>query len=160
MVIAVASGKGGTGKTTIAVSLAQYLAEQGEYPVLLSDADVEAPNAHLFLSPQFSERKEVNQYVPRVDLERCSGCGTCAEVCQFNAIVMLKDKPRVFPSLCHGCGSCTLQCPDQAIEELPRQIGMLERGKTKPDLDLRQGLLNEGEPLAVPVITALKNWQG
>jgi MinD superfamily P-loop ATPase len=159
MVIAVASGKGGTGKTTIAVSLAQYLAENGDFPVLVSDADVEAPNAHLFLKPRFSEKADVNQYIPRVDDALCSGCGICADVCQFNAIVLLKDKPKVFPALCHGCGSCTLQCPEQAIEEIPRMIGRLDRGLSTDDLLLRQGLLNQGEPMAVPVIAALKKWE-
>lgn len=159
MVIAVASGKGGTGKTTIAVSLAQYLAEGGGFPVLVSDADVEAPNAHLFLKPRFSEKADVNQYIPRVDNALCSGCGICADVCQFNAIVLLKDKPKVFPALCHGCGSCTLQCPERAIEEVPRTIGRLDRGLSADDLLLRQGLLNEGEPMAVPVIAALKKWE-
>jgi MinD superfamily P-loop ATPase len=159
MIIAVASGKGGTGKTTIAVSLAQYLADQGEIPVMISDADVEAPNAHLFLNPCFSDSEGVDQYVPLVDPDLCSGCGVCADVCQFNAIVVLKDKPRVFPSLCHGCGSCTRQCPEGAIEEIPRTIGRLDRGLSADDLVLRQGLLNEGEPMAVPVIAALKKWQ-
>ena len=160
MVIAVASGKGGTGKTTIAVSLAQYLSEQREFPVLISDADVEAPNAHLFLKPDFSEYKEVSLPVPGVDQDLCTSCGTCADVCQFNAIVLLKDQPRVFPSLCHGCGSCTLQCPEGAIQEIPRPIGRLDRGLSPGELHLRQGILNEGEPLAVPVIAALKKWQG
>lgn len=159
MIIAVASGKGGTGKTTIAVSLAQFLADLGEFPVLISDADVEAPNAHLYLSPQFSESAGVDQYVPQVDPDLCSGCGVCADVCQFNAIILLKEKPKVFPSLCHGCGSCTLQCPEGAITETPRTIGRLDRGLSAGDLVLRQGLLNEGEPMAVPVIAALKKWQ-
>lgn len=158
MVIAVASGKGGTGKTTLAVSLAQFLAEQGEFPVLVSDADVEAPNAHLFLKPDLSEQITVDQYVPQVDLDSCSACGTCAEVCQFNAIILLKDTPKVFPSLCHGCGSCALQCPEGAIQEIPHPIGKLERGPSSSALFLRQGLLNEGEPMTVPVISALKKW--
>jgi MinD superfamily P-loop ATPase len=80
MVIAVASGKGGTGKTTIAVSLAQFLAQRGEFPILISDADVEAPNAHLFLNPKFSEWKDVNQFVPQVNQDLCTGCGICADV--------------------------------------------------------------------------------
>lgn len=159
MIIAVASGKGGTGKTTVAVSLAQFLSEGGEFPVLITDADVEAPNAHIFLKPDFKEHKEVNQLVPQVNQDFCNGCGICADVCQFNAIVLLRNKPKVFPALCHGCGSCTLQCPENAIEEIPHPIGRLDRGSSNADLRLRQGLLNEGEPMAVPVITALKKWQ-
>jgi MinD superfamily P-loop ATPase len=158
MVIAVASGKGGTGKTTIAVSLARFLAQQASVPVLLSDADVEAPNAHLFLKPRFRDQRSVDLYVPQVDQERCTGCGICADVCQFNAIVLLKDKPKVFPSLCHGCGSCTLQCPEGAIQEIPHSIGRLERGTSSDGLLVRHGLLNEGEPMAVPVIAELKKW--
>jgi len=159
MVIAVASGKGGTGKTTIAVSLAQFLAEGGDCPVLISDADVEAPNAHLFLNTRFTEKADVHLYIPRVDEALCSGCGICAEVCQFNAIVLLKDEPKVFPALCHGCGSCALQCPEGAIEEIPRKVGRLDRGQSAKGLYLRQGTLNEGEPMAVPVIAALKKWK-
>lgn len=158
MVIAVASGKGGTGKTTIAVSLAKFLAEQDSFPVILSDADVEAPNAHLFLKTRFTDELSVDQFVPQVDPDLCTGCGTCADVCQFNAIVLLKDVPKVFPSLCHGCGSCTLQCPEGAIREIPYPIGRLDRGSSSDGLMMRQGLLNEGEPMAVPIIAKLKKW--
>lgn len=159
MVIAVASGKGGTGKTTVAVSLAQALQQNGLGPILVSDCDVEAPNAQIFLKAGLEEDLNVLHYIPRVDLDRCSGCGVCGEVCQFNAILVVGGKPKVFPSLCHGCGSCTLQCPDGAIEEIPYQIGVLERGSVTPGLDLRQGSLQEGEPLAVPVISALRDWK-
>ncbi|MFL7812329.1 MAG: ATP-binding protein [Anaerolineales bacterium] len=158
MVIAVASGKGGTGKTTIAVSLAQALQQNGVGPVLVSDCDVEAPNAQIFLKAALEEDKDVFHYIPQVDLERCSGCGICGEVCRFNAILVIGGKPKVFPSLCHGCGSCTLQCPDDAIDEIPYQIGLLERGPVSAGLGLRQGSLQEGEPLAVPVISALRSW--
>jgi len=127
--------------------------------VLLSDADVEAPNAHLLLHPVFHDSIPVEQAVPRVNQERCCGCGICADVCQFNAIILLGDNPKVFPSLCHGCGSCALQCPEGAIAEIPRSIGRLDRGSRGADLHLRRGLLNEGEPMAVPVITALKKWE-
>ncbi|MEJ2447932.1 MAG: ATP-binding protein [Anaerolineales bacterium] len=158
MVIAVASGKGGTGKTTIAVSLARTLQQQGLGPVLVSDCDVEAPNAQIFLRADFTEEKEVTHFIPEVDLERCSGCRICSEICQFNALLVLGETPQVFPSLCHGCGSCTLRCPEKAIKEIPYRIGKLERGPVVRDLYLRQGSLQEGEPLAVPVIAALKTW--
>ena len=125
---------------------------------MISDADVEAPNAHLFVKPDFSEEKEVYQFVPRIDYDLCHACGVCVDVCQFNAILLLQDNPKIFPSLCHGCGSCTLQCPQGAIEEIPRAIGRLDRGLSPGELRLRQGTLNEGEPLAVPVIAALKKW--
>lgn len=158
MVIAVASGKGGTGKTTVAVSLAQSLARAGSSSILLSDCDVEAPNAHLYLDFRVEESQTVNQLVPKVDPAKCTGCGICGEVCQFNAILMVGETPKIFPSLCHGCGSCALQCPEGAIEEIPYPIGQLEWGQVSPGLQLRKGTLKEGEPLAVPVISSLKNW--
>ena len=112
MIIAVASGKGGTGKTTVVTSLA--LAISGSSPVIL-DCDVEAPNAHLFLKPQLDQRRQVSMLIPEVNESRCAGCGRCAEVCQFHAIVVLAGKVLVFPELCHGCGSCGLNCPEEAI---------------------------------------------
>lgn len=156
MKIAIASGKGGTGKTTIAVSLAQALVQKSSNKIIISDCDVETPNAHLFLDPNFTDKKEVNQLVPEIQEDRCNGSGICGEVCQFNAIIILGDKPLVFPELCHGCGSCTLTCPEQAIHEIPNQIGILDRGTDREGIILRQGLLNVGEPLAVPVIAELK----
>ncbi len=155
--IAVASGKGGTGKTTVAIALAESLSLQENY-VLVSDCDVEAPNVHLYLKPAFSRSKDVPVYIPEIDRDSCDGCGICSEVCQYNAIIQVKETPTVFPSLCHGCGSCTLSCPQNAIREIPNSIGILERGAGKNKVHLRHGLLNPGEPMAVPVISALKNW--
>ena len=155
MRIAIASGKGGTGKTTVAVSLAQSLSRDGILNVMLSDCDVEAPNVHLYLHPDFNEDKTVNQFIPKVNENRCEGSGTCRDVCQFNAIIMLKDKPVLFPELCHGCGSCTLTCPEEAIQEIPKLIGYLQRGYGIDKIFLRHGLLEIGEPQAVPVISAL-----
>ncbi len=154
--IAVASGKGGTGKTTIAASLSQVAAER--YTLVLSDCDVEAPNADLFFPVEFRERKQVSTMVPRVDRKRCSSCGSCAEVCQFHAIVILREKPVVFADLCHGCGSCALICPQGAVEEIPNPIGVLTRGDVPERMVLQQGKLAIGQPLAVPVIAGLKNW--
>jgi MinD superfamily P-loop ATPase len=158
MKIAIASGKGGTGKTTVATSLAFSLAKQGQ-EISFLDCDVEAPNAHLFLKPEFQQVQKVERLVPRVDTEVCSGCGRCAEVCQYHAIVVLNGKPLVFPELCHGCGSCTLECPERAITEIPEKLGLLEAGSTPKGIQFARGLLDVGEPMAVPVIHQLKNWQ-
>ncbi|MEE8569221.1 MAG: ATP-binding protein [Anaerolineales bacterium] len=156
MIIAIASGKGGTGKTTVATSLA--LAISGSSPVIL-DCDVEAPNAHLFLKPQFDQRQQVSMLIPEVDESRCTGCGRCAEVCQFHAIVVLAGKVLVFPELCHGCGSCGLNCPEEAILEVSRPLGILEAGTAMDGIRFSHGVLNIGEPMAVPVIRQLKNWK-
>ncbi len=158
MNIAVASGKGGTGKTTVATSLARSLADQGQ-EISFLDCDVEAPNAHLFLQPEFRQMKDVARLIPQVDAEKCSGCGRCAEVCQYHAIVVLGGKTLVFPELCHGCGSCSLECPDKAITETPKKLGILEAGSTPQGIQFARGLLDVGEPMAVPVIHQLKNWQ-
>ena len=158
MKIAVASGKGGTGKTTIATSLALTVSAQGQVVSYL-DCDVEAPNAHLFLHPNFDTSRQVNRLVPEVNTDICSGCGRCAEVCQFHAIVVLGGKPLVFPELCHGCGSCSLECPENAITETPETLGILEAGTTPEGIHFARGLLDIGEPMAVPVIRQLKQWQ-
>jgi len=158
MIIAVASGKGGTGKTTIATSLAVVLARSG-VPVSFLDGVVEAPNAHIFLRPELDQEKPVTLPIPKVNTDLCKICGHCATVCQFHAIVVLGGKTLVFPQLCHGCGSCRLQCPEDAITEIPKELGMLESGKTSAGIDFAHGILNVGEPMAVPVINQLKDWQ-
>jgi MinD superfamily P-loop ATPase len=158
MRIAVASGKGGTGKTTIATSLALALSGTGA-SVSCLDCDVEAPNAHIFLQPGFGQRQPVNILIPEVDVDLCTGCGRCADVCQYHAIVVLGKKPLVFPQLCHGCGSCAALCLDKAITEIPKPMGVLESGTTKEGITFARGVLDVGEPMAVPVIRQLKNWQ-
>jgi MinD superfamily P-loop ATPase len=164
MRIAIASGKGGTGKTTIATSLALSLVEPWEQasPVpmapLFLDCDVEAPNAHLFLKPAFEQRQEIGILIPEVDEAACTYCGKCAEVCQYHAIAVLGKKTLVFPQLCHGCGSCTYICPEGAISEKLDVLGYLERGPTPAGVDFARGILNVGEPMAVPVIRQLKKW--
>ena len=170
--IAVASGKGGTGKTTIATSLALSMVRDGgdqrfaSKPTVL-DCDVEGPNAHLFLysqggpgrsEPVFAYRQDVSILIPRVDAEKCTLCGRCAEVCQYHAILVMGKRTLVFPELCHGCGSCTLVCPEGAITEHPHVIGKLEGGKAIDDIHFAQGVLNIGEPMAVPAIRQLKRW--
>jgi MinD superfamily P-loop ATPase len=157
MRIAVASGKGGTGKTTIATSLALSLAEF-EIPPIFLDGDVEAPNAHLFLSPAFEQRQEVAIQIPQVDEGKCTYCGRCAEACQYHAIVVMGKKALVFPQLCHGCGSCARVCPEHAIRETPQVIGVLERGPARSGIPFARGVLNIGEPMAVPIIRQLKQW--
>ena len=157
MRITVASGKDGTGKTTIATSLALSLAEDGHPPLFL-DGDVEAPNAHLFLHPAFEQRQDVAILIPQVDESKCTYCGKCAEVCQYHAIVVVGKKALVFPQLCHGCGSCTLVCPEHAIREMPDVIGVMERGSAHRDILFARGVMDIGEPMAVPIIRQLKKW--
>lgn len=152
MKIAIASGKGGTGKTTVAVSLALSLPQNG---VQLLDCDVEAPNAHLFLNPTIQGREEVVILRPSVDETRCDLCGRCAEVCQFNAIAVVGEKVLFFPELCHGCGGCTLACPLKAIEEVPYVLGVVEWGNVG-EMAFAHGLLNPGNPMPPPIIRRLK----
>ena len=153
-VIAIASGKGGTGKTTVAVHLAACLATQG-HPVHYLDCDVEEPNGHLFLNPAIDSSESVGIPAPIVDASRCVACGKCAAVCEFNAIALLK-KPLVFPELCHGCGACALACPADAIRETLRPIGVVESGRAGA-IAFTQGRLNVGEPMSPPLIRSVKD---
>ncbi|MGB2698379.1 MAG: ATP-binding protein [Candidatus Zixiibacteriota bacterium] len=155
MIVSVASGKGGTGKTTIAVNLALFLAQNGEKNLQFLDCDVEAPNAFIFLKPEIQKSQKVSLLVPEVDEKKCNFCGKCSEICAYNAIAVLKDKVLVFPQLCHGCGGCALFCPEKAIKEKQREIGVLEQGKVGK-IDFIQGKLNISEPMATPVIREVK----
>ena len=157
MHIVVASGKGGTGKTTVATSLALVAAEQES--VRFMDCDVEAPNAGLFLNPALDTRKEVGILIPEIDESTCTFCGKCTEVCQFHAIAVVGKKTLVFPELCHGCGSCALVCPENAISERLDVMGVLESGPAIHNIDFAQGVMNIGEPMAVPIIRELKKWE-
>lgn len=160
MKITIASGKGGTGKTTLATSLALSLAQaktSAPLPLFL-DCDVEAPNAHLFLKPTLDTRLDVPIMIPHINEEQCTHCGRCAEVCQFHAIAVVGNQTIVFPQLCHGCGSCVLVCRREAITEKPSPIGIVERGITSDGMVFARGVLNTGEPMAVPIIRQLKQW--
>ena len=155
MRIAVASGKGGTGKTTIATNLA-YIASQNGRTVGYVDCDVEEPNGALFLKPNISETRPVNVSVPKVDLDKCTGCGECGRICQYSAIVVMNEKVLVFPELCHGCAGCWLVCPIRAISESYRQTGQIEIGRSG-GIQFVQGLLNIGESMSPAVIRAAKD---
>lgn len=158
MIISVASGKGGTGKTLVASSLALSLEGQ----VQLLDCDVEEPNAHVFLKPTFVKRESVCVPIPVVDEEKCSYCGKCSEVCAYNAIAAMKTSVLVFPELCHGCGACRYFCPEDAISEVGKEVGIVEIGRSN-SIEFAHGKLNVGEAMAPPVIRKVKeqiNGQG
>jgi MinD superfamily P-loop ATPase len=152
--VAIASGKGGTGKTTVATNLA-WVASQNETSVAYLDCDVEEPNGQIFLKPAVRWRKPISVPIPRVDPELCDHCGLCGDICQYSAIVCLGDQVLVFPELCHSCGGCELVCPHSAISEEPRTIATLTAGEDGPVRYL-QGLLNIGEAMSPPVIRAVK----
>lgn len=146
MRLAVASGKGGTGKTTLATSLALVWDDVG-----LVDCDVEAPNAHILLDPEVTSSSEVTVPVPRIREDVCTHCGDCAAFCRYHALAVLPDQCLVFDELCHSCGGCYLVCPVHAIEEIQRPVGRIVEGH-RGEIPFVQGILNEGEVQAVPVI--------
>ncbi|UCH34941.1 MAG: ATP-binding protein [Armatimonadota bacterium] len=146
MRIVVASGKGGTGKTTVATSLALSL-PQAQFV----DADAEEPNAHLFLHPRIEHTVPVHMMVPEIDPDSCTYCGKCAEFCHFNALAVVKRQVLVFPELCHGCGGCLVVCPERAVREVQRQIGEVEIGNAR-GMRFVQGRLRPGEPSAVRIV--------
>lgn len=153
MNLVIASGKGGTGKTTVAVNLVLSLREK--YRVQLIDCDVEEPNAHLFLKPEIKETRDVGIPVPEINPERCNFCGRCAEICAFNALAVIKDHVMVLSELCHGCGGCAYFCPEKAIEEVDRPIGVVESGEAY-GISFIHGRLNPGEATSPPLIDAVK----
>ena len=155
MIISVASGKGGTGKTLVATSLALSLSDN--YKVQLLDCDVEEPNANILLHLAVNQSHPVCIPIPKVDETKCTYCGKCAEVCAYNAIAVLKGKVLIFPELCHGCGACSYLCPEVAITEEGREMGVVERGDSR-NLELIQGKLNVGEAMAPPVIKEVKKY--
>lgn len=151
MRIAIASGKGGTGKTFITVNLARSLAQ----PVTVLDCDVEEPNCNLFLNGDFVSGQRCPVMIPKLIGQRCDGCAICAQACEFNAIAMIAKKPLVFEDLCHACGACTTLCPRDALSEVPREIGTVTIRQSK-EVRLVEGLLDVGVALAVPLIRKVK----
>ena len=151
MIISVASGKGGTGKTFVATNLALSIEDKVQF----LDCDVEEPDSHIFLKPTLTESQPVSIPIPQVDQEKCNACGICVKICQFNALVLVKEKVLVFPQLCKGCGGCSLLCLQRAIKEVERPIGVIEKGKAG-EIEFIQGRLNVGEAQAVPIIRRLK----
>jgi len=154
MKIAVASGKGGTGKTTIATNLARTVASFGDRVVYV-DCDVEEPNGHIFLKPHIEETREATMFYPVIDEKICTSCGLCAKICQYKAIMVLADTPVVFPEMCHSCGGCTLVCPVDAITEHDRAIGTIETG-TSDGIHFIHGRLTIGEAMSPPLIRQVK----
>lgn len=154
MEIAVASGKGGVGKTTISVTLVSFFADKG-LDVALLDCDVEEPNVNLFLGAQIHAEEKGGVYIPSVDTEKCISCGKCSDLCEYSAIVLIKGKPLVLPLMCHSCGGCALVCPEDAITEVWREIGIVETGAA-PAVKYAGGRLNIGEPMSPPLIKEVK----
>jgi MinD superfamily P-loop ATPase len=152
VIISVASGKGGTGKTLVATSLALSLEEE---TVQLLDCDVEEPDAHILLRPRFGSHRPVVVPVPRVDEARCTYCGRCSEACVFNAIAVMGKAVLLFPELCHACGACAYLCPEDAITEEGREVGVVEAGRAGK-VRFAQGRLAIGEAMPAPVIRAVK----
>ncbi|RKX26695.1 MAG: (4Fe-4S)-binding protein [Candidatus Zixiibacteriota bacterium] len=154
MEISIASGKGGTGKTTIATNLAVAIARMG-IDVAYLDCDVEEPNGHIFLKPEITKEIDVTVPIPRVDLDKCTLCGECSAACEYHAIAVLGKTVEVFPSLCHGCGGCRDVCPEDAIEEIPRTIGNISRG-VGMGVEFIEGRLNVGEAISPPITKAMR----
>jgi len=154
-VIAIASGKGGTGKTTIATNLAHYAAGLGQ-PVQYLDCDVEEPNGHIFLKPQINRSQQVAVDIPQVDSEKCTACGKCGEICQYSAIICIKENVLTFEQLCHSCGGCMRVCPADAIKPKPLNIGDIEFGKAG-DIDFVHGRLRIGNVRTPSLIKKVKS---
>jgi MinD superfamily P-loop ATPase len=155
MKIAIASGKGGTGKTTVATNLACMAFQQGRTVAYL-DCDVEEPDGHIFLKPVIDEDRPIEKLVPEVDPTACTHCGLCARACRYGAIASLPNQTLAFTELCHSCGGCVLACPAKAIREVPRPIGALRMGRSG-GIRFVEGVLNVGEAMSPPAIRAVKS---
>lgn len=154
MKIAIASGKGGTGKSTVSTNLAYLLSKESE-GVCLLDCDVEEPNCHIFLKPLENKIDKVYLSIPDINNEKCTGCGKCTLICQFNALALVKGKVMIFPELCHSCGGCWLVCPEKAVLTANREVGELISGKSG-NLRLIYGKTRIGEPMSPPLIHRVK----
>ena len=152
MIISIASGKGGTGKTTVATNLAVSIGSD----VQLLDCDVEEPNAHLFIDPVIEQSKKVYTPVPKIDEEKCNFCKKCAEICRFKAIAVIKEIVLTFPELCHSCGGCMEVCPENAITETGRELGVIETGH-RNGLAFVHGRLRVGEAMSPPLIREVRS---
>ena len=152
MIISVASGKGGTGKTTIAINLALAIENCS-----VIDCDVEEPNAHIFLSPKIDSEKEITVFNPLIDEKKCTKCGVCIEACEFNALAQAGENILFFPELCLNCEACYELCPENAISNKKKKIGKIETGHTINGISFASGLLDIGFPRGIPIIQALKD---
>jgi len=150
MIISIASGKGGTGKTTVSTNLALSIGK-----AQFIDCDVEEPNANIFIKAEIKDIDDVSVNIPVIDKKKCDYCGRCSEFCAYNALAVVPSNILVFPELCHSCGGCELVCPNDAVSWNGRNIGRIEHGHAG-DIDFFHGILNVGEMQAVPVIKALK----
>ena len=154
MIISIASGKGGTGKTTVAVNLAMAIGSD----VQLLDCDVEEPNSHLFINPVFEKTISVTTPVPEVDEKKCNLCGKCSEICQFKAIIVIADiTVMIFPELCHSCGGCEKVCPEKAIKETGRELGVIQKGY-RNGIEFVHGKLRVGEAMSPPLIVKVRSF--
>ena len=153
MIISIASGKGGTGKTTVATNLAVSIGSD----VQLLDCDVEEPNAHLFINPVIEGEKTVYTPVPEINEEKCTFCKKCAEICRFKAIVVIKETVLTFPELCHSCGGCVEVCPENAVTETGRELGTIEMGH-RNNLAFVHGRLRVGEAMSPPLIREVRSY--
>ncbi|MFW2366273.1 MAG: ATP-binding protein [Desulforhopalus sp.] len=151
MIISIASGKGGTGKTTVATNLALSLGKD----VSLLDCDVEEPNAHLFLNPKITEVTPVSTFVPRIDENLCTGCRKCADICRFSALAVVGEKVLIFPELCHSCEGCMEVCVEKAISPNQRELGVVESGKAGR-VSFHSGRLRVGEAMSPPLIKEVR----
>ena len=154
MIISIASGKGGTGKTTVATNLALSLGSN----VQLLDCDVEQPNAHLFIHPVFDCTDTVTTPVPEIDMDKCTLCGKCAGICEYKAIVVVAETVLAFDELCHSCGGCMAVCPEKAITEKGRELGVIQKGH-RNGIEFLHGKLRVGEAMSPPLIKAVLSYR-
>lgn len=153
MIISIASGKGGTGKTTVSTNLAMSI----DPDVQLLDCDVEEPNSHLFIHPDFDTTETITTPVPQVDEDKCTLCGKCNELCQYKAIVVIGETILTFNELCHSCGGCTRVCPENAITEISRELGTIQKGR-RNGLEFIHGTLRIGEAMSPPLIRKVRSF--